>query len=434
MKQKERNLNLYGLRARLGISLAVSAAVCILVFFAMNAVIGGLVEHFYERTNLEQIQIQRQCDSLQNFIDANQISERNLEQLKKWERKQPIILLELYMDDQCIYSSIYDAPVSSLVLDENMETSNHVSISFGDQRAIAFIYSDFTYMFSVIGTIISIITAMALFILLFHHNTHRLIHYICRLNEEVQILEGGNLEYCVSVEGNDEITDLARSMNRMRETLQHQIEAEQQLQQTNRQLITEMSHDLRTPLTGIMLYLEVLRSHRYESEEQLQEYLEIIDTKAHHMKILSDHLFEYSMRDAHHKQAEPCSMQAAFGNAVSCMQDDLRTRGFIVESELDWENCFVQIRPEYIQRIFENIVSNIEKYAEPATAVRIDTIFSDQSCGLSIMNTLSKSRTNVESNGIGLESIRSMMKQMNGTCSVEQTDIIFEITLLFPRQ
>ncbi len=44
------------------------------------------------------------------------------------------------------------------------------------------------------------------------------IRYICRLNEEVQILEGGNLEYQVSVEGNDEITDLAKSMNRMKES------------------------------------------------------------------------------------------------------------------------------------------------------------------------------------------------------------------------
>ena len=111
----------------------------------------------------------------------------------------------------------------------------------------------------------------------------------------MQILEGGNLEYEVSVEGNDELTDLANSMNRMRLSFQQQMENEQQLYLANRKLITEMSHDLRTPLTGIMLYLEILRSHRYTTEEELQDYLEKIAAKAHHMKVISDHLFEYSL-------------------------------------------------------------------------------------------------------------------------------------------
>ena len=434
MKQKERCFSPYGLRARLGLSLVISAVVCLLVFFALYTGLGYLFEDYCETSNFERVHFERQSEDIQSYISTNRISTQNLNQLKKWEKKQPLILLELYADDRCIYSSIYDVPVSSLMLDEGLENQNSVNIGLTDQQVTAFIFSDFTYRYSVVGTLISTVTALILFILLFFYNNKKLIRYICRLNEEVQILEGGNLEYCVSEEGNDEITDLARSMNRMRITLQQQIETEQKLHQANRKLVTEMSHDLRTPLTGIMLYLEVLRSHRYQSDEELQDYLAKIDAKAHHMKLLSDHLFEYSMQEVQEKQPTPLSMEDAFRQAVGCMLDDLLARGFFVESELEWKNCFVQLNQEFIPRIFENIVSNIEKYAERRAVIRIDSLNSDQYCGFSIMNTLSVAQPIVESNGVGIESIRNMMKQMNGICNVEQTDTSFEISLLFPIQ
>lgn len=434
MKQKERRFNPYGLRARLGVSLAVSALICITVFLGLNTCLNYLFENYYDNSDFERIHFERQSENLQSYISENNISTQNLSKLKKWEKKQPVILLELYANDKCIYSSIYDVPVSSLVLDKNLESQSCVNINLADEQVTAFIYSDFTYRFSVIGTSISIVAALILFIILFFYKNKKMIRYICRLNEEVQILEGGNLEYCVSEEGNDEITELARSMNRMRMTLQQQIETEQQLHQANRQLVTEMSHDLRTPLTGIMLYLEVLRSNRYKSDEELQNYLEKIDAKAHHMKLLSDHLFEYSRQDFQKKELEPQSMESAFKQVVRSMQDDLETRGFAVEMDWEWENCFVQLNQEFIHRIFENIVSNIEKYAERTAVVRIESLYTDKYCGFSVMNTFSAIPAQVESNGVGIESIRNMMKQMNGICNVEQADTCFEISLLFPIQ
>lgn len=434
MKQKKRHFKPYGLRSRLGFFLAISAAICITVYFIVNAGLNYLFTSYYDHSDFEHIHIQRQCDNLQNFIDTNRISSQDVGALKAWEKKQPIILLELYADSKCIYSSIYDAPISSLMLDQNKSTNNYVSIRLADQQVAAFIYSDFTYQFSVIKEAISIVAALILFILLFLYSSRKLIRYICRLNEEVQILEGGNLEYCVSEEGNDEITDLARSMNRMKATLQHQMESEQQLYQANRQLISEMSHDLRTPLTGIMLYLEILRSHHYESDDQLQDYLQKIDAKAHHMKLLSDHLFEYAMQDTREKQTAPQLMVYAFRHAIDSLISDLSVQGFSVETELEWANCYVQVNPEYVHRIFENIASNLEKYAERTVELRIDTLYSEKYCGFSFINTISLEHIQVESNGVGIESICNMMKQMNGICNVEQTDTTFEITLLFPIQ
>ena len=434
MKQRKRVFEPYGLRARFALSLGVSLLLCGLLFFVLYNASDYYLTNYFERSLFLESHIQKQGESLQEYISKNGISSKDLQQLKKWEYRQPLILLELYSDGKCLYSSFYDVPDQELRYDETVGNEDHIiSVQLSDTEAIAVLYSDFTYQYYVLGTALSAVLALVLFILLFLRSNRKLIRYICRLNEEVQILEGGNLEYQVSVEGNDEITDLARSMNRMKESFQQQMETEQNLHQANRRLVTEMSHDLRTPLTGMMLYLEILKSHRYTTEEELQDYLEKIDAKAHHMKQLSDHLFEYSLSDTTEERTEPQQMREAFAKIINHLIDDLSAHGFAGVSELTWASCYVDVNREYLRRIFENIASNAVKYAEPAAEILISTIETAQSCGFSVMNTCSVSGSQTESNGIGIESIRTMMRQMNGSCTVEQTETAFEITLLFPK-
>ena len=435
MKQKKRVFEPYGLRARFALSLGVSLLLCGLLFFVLYNASDYYLTNYFERSLFLESHIKKQGESLQEYISKNGISSKDLQQLKKWEYRQPLILLELYSDGKCLYSSFYDVPDREFRFDQTVENEEHlIPVQLSDTEAIAALYSDFTYQYYVIGTALSAVLALVLFILLFLRINRKLIHYICRLNEEVQILEGGNLEYQVSVEGNDEITDLAKSMNRMKESFQQQMETEQTLHQANRRLVTEMSHDLRTPLTGMMLYLEILRSHRYTTEAELQDYLEKIDAKAQHIKQLSDHLFEYSLTDTVKEKEETQQMRAAFANAIDSFRDELSEHGFTVITELIWVPCCVDVNNEHIRRILENIASNAVKYAEPAAEIIIRTIYTADFCGFSVMNTCRDSESQTESNGIGIESIRTMMRQMRGRCTVEQTETAYEITLLFPKQ
>ncbi len=98
-----------------------------------------------------------------------------------------------------------------------------------------------------------------------------------------------------------------------------------------------------------------------------------------------------------------------------------------------WQTKIGFPQPEQKQDIFENITSNIAKYAEPSSEIRITTLDSDQFCGFSVLNTCSPADVHPESNGIGIESIRTMMRQMNGVCTVERTENAFETALLFPK-
>lgn len=424
----------YGLRAKFAINLVLSGLLCIVLFFCLYFAAEAVLANYFSQAKVEEKYIQSMGESLQEYIDEQQITRARLNELEGWEKKKPVILLELYAGEDCIYSSYYDGSVSTENIIRENNPNRTVTVRLGQETVTAVLYSDFSYQYYLLGRVLSFVIVMMVFVGLFLRSNRQLIKYICKLNDEIQILEGGNLEYQVSVQGNDEITDLAKSMNRMSESFRAIIETEQSLHNAQRRLITQMSHDLRTPLTGMMLYLEILRTHRYETEEQLQGFLEKIDAKAHHMKQLSDHLFEYTLEGTVSEQKEPMGMEQAFSEAVTFLCDDLEARGFTVNAHLTWVPCFVQIKREYIDRIFENIISNMTKYANPEADIIIETVSTEKHCGLSILDTCLPVSDGIETNGVGLESIRAMMEQMDGVISVEETESVFAMTLLFPKR
>lgn len=133
------------------------------------------------------------------------------------------------------------------------------------------------------------------FIMLVLLGIRRKMKYIRKLGDEVEILEGGSLDYEITVKGKDELARLAESVESMRKAFNRMITQETEMIHENQRIVTEMSHDLRTPVTSIMLYTEILKKGKYKDEKQLLEYIEKIDRKAHAMKQLTENLFEYSL-------------------------------------------------------------------------------------------------------------------------------------------
>ena len=435
MKQKRAGSKPYGLRARLGLSLVVSLVVCIALFFLLYSILIHVSNAYIEQPGFEEGRTARQFESLQEYINSNSISSHDLEKLKKWEDRRPVLLLELSAGEESIYSSFYDIPGYSIQYDENLDNSaNETVLDLTDMKVKAVLYLDLTYQYYVMSVVLSAIISVALFILLFLKSTNNLIGYVRKLNEEVQILEGGSLEYEMSVEGNDEITDLAESMNRMKESFRIQMDSEQQLRRANRQMVSEMSHDIRTPLTALLLYIEILRGRKDLSENEIDEYLNKIEAKATHMKQLSDHLLDYTIDETALKQAGLRSMEDAFGETINDFTEDLRLQGFKVVSDLVWDGSRVLVNDEYVKRIFENIASNIIKYADPGENIILDVIGDENYCGFSVMNSCRSDYSSEDSKGIGLESIHTMTEHMNGICTVDQTGTAYIITVLFPKQ
>ena len=306
--------------------------------------------------------------------------------------------------------------------------------------------------------IAEILLAVILLVVIMILGMRKPVRYIGRLKEECEILGSGDLDYQVTVQGKNELSLLARGLDNMRIALRESNEKEAELTAANRRMITEMSHDLRTPLTSLLIYTEILGKEAVKDPQQLMEYVRKIEKKARQIKRLSDNIFEYALitEETEAKLGEPQTLWSLFYDPLSEMTAYLEERGYTVELQTNWgpasssdsggdsrpdddsasDGRQIRVNEEYINRIMDNIVSNIEKYADKSMPVRTEVVYTEEYGGLAFQNGTAcdaRDRRKTEgSTNIGLHNVEKMMKNMNGYCRIEQTERTFEISLMFP--
>ena len=101
----------------------------------------------------------------------------------------------------------------------------------------------------------------------------REVNYIVKLKDEVTIMSQGDLDHPITINGNTEIAELSKQINDLRITLKNNFITEETNRRANYELVTALSHDLRTPLTSLMGYLDIIRFKKYKNEQQYNLYL-----------------------------------------------------------------------------------------------------------------------------------------------------------------
>lgn len=219
----------------------------------------------------------------------------------------------------------------------------------------------------------------------------------------------------------------------MRLAFRAQRERESSTYAANQALISQMSHDLRTPLTTLLIYTEILRYGKYQGEDQLRGYLDKIDEKAQQIKQLAENLLEYSL--ASQKRAvemePPAPAAEIFRPLLQETATFLEQYGYAFHWDLDFGEGRVAVHTPYLRRILDNLSSNILKYASLQEPISIQAREQEGVLALSFCNGL-KDRDEPAGTCVGLSSVEAMMEKMGGSSHAEQTGAAFQITLLFP--
>ncbi len=416
--------------------LAAAAFFSFLIFFLLNWAGNTFLEWLYISTNYEQSKDEEYIVQLQEYVSQNSLSTGDTQELTQWVQKQQVIALQIYKNKILVYDSVYpDWDLEAEQIEgEEYDWNVYYQVMFADGEADVSIWGFYSYQYYNYALVAELVLSFCLFAGIVLLGIRYKIRYIQKLNDEIGILESGDLDYEITVDGKDELAALAEGLDMMRSSFRDKVRQEAHLTEAHYKMVTEMSHDIRTPLTAVMLYTEILKKRQLKSEEQLWEYIDKIDQKMRRMKQLTDHLFEYALVTGETEVAleEPVPFEAAFYDLLSETCTYLEQNGFHTEMDMVWSEKCIQVHTEFLMRILDNITSNLLKYADPHVPIRIFSEHTAAGACLVFENVGQKPEKRRDSTGIGLENVKKMMERMKGSCITEEKEGRFRIKLFFP--
>lgn len=411
--------------------LAVGVFLFVVFYFgSMNLLRQYLLStgHYYD-TVIERI------EEFQRYVERRKLSATDAAALRNWAEERNIVGFTVSRERQLLFDVSYEGEISP----GGKEVSPHTwkvyfPVTFEDGEADVYIYegADEKYFRIIFG--VSLLISFAAFLAIFISGMKEDVTYIQCLEKEVDMIGKGNLQEQVSVQGEDELAQLALGLERMRKKLKEKEETEQELRAAQEKLVMGMSHDLRTPLTGLLTYMEVLKKQQREGNVS-EEYLAKAYNRILQIKTLSDQMFEYFFIDSHKeiKLESPELISSAFGDYLSEMCALLADSGFQINADMiEWKNVFVQVNTDYVGRIMNNIISNIEKYGDKECEVLIKIIYEQYSVEILIANSVATTNEYVAGTGIGVKNVSLMMEKMGGMAKTGIQEGMYWIELHFP--
>lgn len=299
---------------------------------------------------------------------------------------------------------------------------------------------------------IVVLLGIAVFLLVFTLFVNKKVKYIKFLSSEVKVIKDEDFGKTIEVRGQDELAELCSSINNMSLELREKIDNEKKIEQNKNELITNVSHDLRTPLTSILGYVDLLKQNGFEDKEKFVEYISIIDERSKSLNTLINELFEYTKLNSHdiklnYSTVEICSLVEQLSGEYSLI---FKKEGLELISEIPEEDIFVDIDIQMIVRALENLLINAKKYSVRNSQVLVKLLQESNDIVISVENKVEnisqddldnlferfykvdKARKTGDSTGLGLSIVKRVVELHKGLVKAELINgvIKFKIILL----
>ena len=267
------------------------------------------------------------------------------------------------------------------------------------------------------------------------------------VKEGIKAVKSGDLNYQINIPGDGEFARLAADINSITDGLNKAVESEIKSERLKSELITNVSHDLRTPLTGIITYVDLLKQET--DQDKAREYIEIIDQKSQRLKTLTDDLFEAAKASSGDMPVnfEKIDIVSLITQGLGELDDKIQEQKLEFKLNYPREKMLVKADGKLLWRAVENLLSNIFKYAQEGSRVYIDIEDLDSEIKLTIKN-ISAFELNVsadellerfkrgdearssQGSGLGLSIASSLIEIQNGSFHVDIDGDLFKVTLL----
>lgn len=402
-------------------------------------------------------------DDLESYIKKYNVEATDRDALTNWLNEQKYTYFFIYNDETNVFEKGWwgssnsdnqndplaneDAPINNdlsssdikgdMVTEDTFLTdAKNRIIEFADGRYYVFIdvYKEqhFHEIMVLVTVVLCFLTLLAT-ILIYNKRT---LNRIITLASEVQQVSDGKLDYEIHSFHNDEIGTLSTSVDNMRNSIIQKHQNEKEAWEANTQLITAMSHDIRTPLTSMIGYLDIIEGKKYKSQEELDKYISSCRDKSFQLKDLSDKLFQYFL---------------VFGNQGSDRTLESYDAGILFQQLLA-EHCAEAISYDYkvdfqytipeevnvmtdisgLRRLFDNVFSNIMKYGDKREDIRVEAALNGTIVKIVVENHILEQVKKVESTRIGLKTCERICSDLQGIFRYTEEEHIFTVEITFP--
>ncbi|MDO4320899.1 MAG: HAMP domain-containing sensor histidine kinase [Lachnospiraceae bacterium] len=312
---------------------------------------------------------------------------------------------------------------------------------------IIFVILNFLFLlFGNVGIFLMFVMDMVVLLYLLRDMTGKQSIY-----EGIQQISKGDLEYKIDTSTlQGEPLEMAKAVNEMGDGLQSAVDAIVKNERLKAELITNVSHDIKTPLTSIVNYVDLLKRENLP-DERVQHYVEVLDQKSQRLKQLTEDLVEASKISSGNVELHMMKMQlqSMLQQAYGEFQERLEERSLIPVWEVEKEPICIMADGRQLWRILENLLGNIYKYAMEGTRVYFELYREDRTAYLILQNTSREKLTapaeeltgrfvrgdksrSTEGSGLGLSIAQSLVELQGGTFSLSVEDDQFKAVISFP--
>ena len=274
--------------------------------------------------------------------------------------------------------------------------------------------------------------------------------YLSYIMEGTERIKGGDIHYKLDIIGDDNFSNLAENINNIGEGLDKAIYNQLKSERLKSELITNVSHDLKTPLTSIINYIELIKKEEDIKPEHIKDYVNVLDSKSKRLKVLIEDLFEASKASSGNLELnmEKIDITQLLRQAIGEMEEKLSKANLDLKLRVPEEKTYIMADGKKLYRVLENLLSNISKYSLDNTRVYIDIIEDDDKVKLTMKNISSyelnfdpeeimerfkradKSR-NTEGSGLGLAIARDLVNAQGGRFEIDIDGDLFKSVVEF---
>ncbi len=227
-----------------------------------------------------------------------------------------------------------------------------------------------------------------IFVAIFYMMTRRIVSDLIDLEKGLAMIAQGNMEHRIVTRREDELGRVIHSVNTMAEQLQQKITQEREIENSKMELINGISHDLRTPLTSIIGYIELLQSRSFRNEEEYQRFVQNAYSKAIHLKKMLEDLFEYTRlawKEAK-LQLDTIDMTQMVNQLYYEFEPIAREMGITVVKKIVNTSIYTQVDSEKIARTIDNLLSNALRYSLTPGTIQLVMKHSEERVIIEIAN------------------------------------------------